>query len=246
MYMEDNIRIFYGIPTVVERWEYATELSTQIGIGKENIFLDKKKKGCLWNKMRIYDYAFVNGYTHACINDDDCIVCEGYKKIVEKCIKRFPNAVLTFFSNDFAAPKLLPSPFVRRLNCELAGAGCVLPIKYFEEYKKFYNCHLAKYKFNWEDTTTKMFCLMNDIPVYLIVPNIVDVRENLITVARKGNWTTKQSLSFSFVFDETLLESPSIYISRSKKLFNLHLPKGCDTESMILKKWEEIKNENSL
>lgn len=194
--------------------------------------------------MRIHTRAKALGFSHVCVNDDDTIVCAEYQRVVEECVKRFPDAILTFFDNRV---RRCPTAFLRRKNCELAGAGFVLPLKYLDAYKRFYAVHLAKYGFTWEETTTKMFALMNDIDVILVVPNPVDVRGNLVTVARKGNYTTPQSPSFIRNFPMELLKGGGGMVTdgNERRLFNLHLPQGCDTANMIMEKWR-LKNENRI
>lgn len=239
--MGDQVtRLFFGIPTVTERFEYAKELAAQIGA--DSIFLDAKHNGCLWNKIRIYDYAIQNGYSHACINDDDSICCDNYRQIVQKCTDLFPDSILTFFYNK---PIKSQSTFVRRPNCQLSGTAFVMPLKFVPEYKKFYADHLAKYRFDWEETTTKMFALMNDIEVILVMPNLVTVREGLVTTARKGKWIQKPSPHFVQRFPEDRLDANDIKPYDADGLFNLHLPKGCDTANMIVDKWERIKHDRN-
>ena len=236
--MDDSeIRVFFGIPVVAERWDYAKELAESIGLTKENLFLDSKHRGCLWNKMRIYDHAAKLGYTHVCINDDDCIVCDNYKSLVLKCVKRFPDAVITFYDNEISHSDTF---FIRRPNCQLSGTAFVIPLKFLDDYKEFYNRHLAQYRFDWEETVTKMFCMMNDIDVYLTVPNLVDVREGLVTTARKGKWIQPQSASFTKEIPASQIESREIGTSSKGGLFNLHLRRECDTAQMILQKWRRV------
>ena len=117
----------------------------------------------------------------------------------------------------------------------------MLPLFYLCSYKKFYNAYLRPYKFTWEDTTTKMFALMGNIDVILVMPNMVTVREGLVTVVRKGNYTCRTSLSFRKNFPEEILDSGEVSENIQGGLFNLHLPKNCDTAKMILKRWNDVR-----
>ena len=243
MYMgEDGVKIFYGIPTVIERLKYAKALAKQIGLSEDHIFVDTERNGCLWNKMRIYDMV-PEGYTHVCINDDDAIVCEDYKEIVQKCVEKFPNSILTFYDSEITRSA---TPFVRRPNCIVAGSGFVLPTRLLNRYRAFYAKRLAPLGFKWEESVTKMFAILNDIEVILIVPNLVTVRKGLVTTARKGKWIQPQSASWVSRFPIEALETDKVEISMRGGLFNMHLPKGCKLEREILNKWEQVKNESSI
>lgn len=238
--MEDReIRIFFGIPTVPERMAFANELANEMKIPKQNVFLDAGHNGCLWNKMRIYNHVLScdEEYTHVCINDDDSIVCKDYTDIVQKIVKKHPKAILTFYNNSIKKAK---SPYVRLKNCDLSGTAFVIPKEYLNEYNAFYMKNLARRNFDWEETVTKMFALLNDIEVILIVPNLVNVRKGLKTVARKGNYIQPQSVSWVHDFPEESLNTDFID-EKGTKLFNLHLPKDHILAETCRRKFEAKK-----
>ena len=220
----EAVKIFFGIPTVPKRRSLAYELADTMKVPKGNVFLDAGYNGCLWNKMRIYKHVLSSDedYTHVCINDDDSIVCKDYTEIVQKVVEKYPKAILTFYNNYIGSSK---SPYVKLKNCDLSGTAYVIPTEYLKEYEAFYIKNLSKIGFDWEETVTKMFALLNDIDVILIVPNLVDVRKGLVTVARKGNYIQPQSSSWVADFPKEYLDTDFID-EKGGSLFNLHLPKG--------------------
>ena len=237
----EAIKIFFGIPTVPERMAFAHELAEAMDVPRQNVFLDAGRNGCLWNKMRIYNHVLCSGenYTHVCINDDDSIVCGEYTRIVQRIVEKHPRAILTFYNNQIRKAK---SPYVRMKNCDLSGTAFVIPVEYLQRYDAFYKRNLASINFDWEETVTKMFALLNNIDVLLIVPNLVDVRKGLRTVARKGNYIQPQSVSWVCDFPENLLDTDSID-EKGGSLFNLHLPTGHPMIGVCQRKFAEKKEE---
>lgn len=122
----------------------------------------------------------------------------------------------------------------------------MLPTRLLNRYRAFYAKRLAPLGFKWEESVTKMFAILNDIEVILIVPNLVTVRKGLVTTARKGKWIQPQSASWVPRFPIEALETDKVEISTRGGLFNMHLPKGCKLEQEILNKWEQVKNESSI
>lgn len=238
-----DYKIAYRVPTVIERMKYARQFVDSIGEPQTIIRLDYERNGCLWNKMEIYKEVMANGYTHICMNDDDSIACDGYKTIVNTCVRKFPDAIITFYNHEIR--RSFNTPFVRLLNCNCSGTAMIVPVKYLNAYFSFYDRYLAKYNFDWEDTSMKMFALMSDIPVICVFPNPVTVVDGLVTVARRGKYIQPQSGSFVPNFPLELLE---INVVETYKcgLFNLHLNDKNPVAIMLKNKWEAVKRESGI
>ena len=223
--------IAYRITAVPERKDNALLEASVAGIPKDCIYMDHNHNGNIWNKFRVYRDLIQTSYTHVCMNDDDLILPENYKELVQTAVDRFPDAILTFYNSKIWAS----SPtFFKMQNHYMNGASCVIPTKYLSKFLAFYESELNG--FRWDDTAMSIYALLNDIDVYLYSPKIVDVIHTLSTLPmRKGRYQP-HNVGYSENVSEKDIENASIVYQRG--ILNTHL-KDCKVKQMCMAKLED-------
>ena len=223
-----EVRIAWRITAVPERLAYAYKTAEMLSLPANCVYLDAFRRGNIWNKFRIYEELCAEqNYTHVCMNDDDTIPVENYKEIVETATRNFPDAILTFYKSEAKlSDRRSDTPYVQLLSTDCSGSAMVVPCKYLPDILHFYNTYLKGIGYKWDDTTVKMWALLNDVPVILTIPNLVYCRPLPSTVRGahlvqpNGEcWTGRR-------IDTAEFDTKECKVMKTGTLFNLHLPKG--------------------
>lgn len=239
-----DIKIAYRITAVKERLKYALETAETLNLPKECIYLDSKRRGNIWNKFRIYEELKEQDiYTHVCMNDDDTIPVENYIEIIEAATKNFPDAIITFYKPESKlSDRYDDSPYVQLLNNDCLGPGMVIPCKYLNDILSFYNAYLKDIRYKWDDTTVKMWSLINDVPVILTVPNLIFCRPLPSTVRGAHLVQPNGETWIGRTVDVTQFATNKLKIMKTGSMFNTHLPKSHFLNNVCKRKFAEKKN----
>ena len=239
-----DVKIAYRITAVNERLAYAVETAEALNIPKECIYLDAKRRGNIWNKFRIYEeLKNQDSYTHVCMNDDDTIPVKNYKEIVETATRMFPDAIIAFYKPEARLKdRFEDSPYVQLLSNDCIGPGLVIPCKYLNNILQFYNKWLRESNYKWDDTTLKMWTLLNDIPVILTIPNLVYIRPLQSTVRSKNATQPNGECYIGHEINTEEFNTHKIKVMRTGRMFNPHLPKGHPLIDLCEKKFKENKD----
>lgn len=156
------------------------------------------------------------------MNDDDIRFVPNFKDAVQACVTRFPDAIFTFYNS---AVYKAGYRFVRTFY--MNGASCCIPTKYLPSFLEFYDQNLNG--FRWDDTSVSIYALLNDIPVYLVMPKLIGTTSDALnsTLAFRKNHAQPENKGFMLdaVDPLKLLSAP---ISKSKRALKLHLPEDSD------------------
>lgn len=239
----NNIKIAFRITAVPERISYALETAQALNLPTDSIYYDKHRRGNIWNKFRIYEeLKDQTEYTHVCMNDDDTIPVENYREIVEIATRTFPDAILTFYKAEAKMhDRLADSPYVQLLSNDCSGSGLVIPCKYLNSILDFYDKYLRYFNYKWDDTTVKMWSLLNDIPVILTIPNLIYCRPLPSTVRGKHLYQPNGECWIGQKVDVEQFRTTKLHKMKTGQMINLHLPKEHILNDMCKKKFLDKK-----
>lgn len=223
------IKIMYRILAVRSRERYAIELAKRIGEPITSIMWDEELRGCPWNNNRTcIDFLRADGYTHLLMIDDDAIVVDDFKSIVEMAVSRFPKAIWTFFDNTHSFSDRPPdTPYLELFNKNVRGICKVLPREVVAPFIDFWNTRIEPYYPNWnhEDTAKKMFALLNDIPVMATIPSLVYARQIKSAIKTHHNITKNTDCWQGEKIEKEQFATNKYSMDKIRSLFMMHLGK---------------------
>lgn len=224
------IKIMYRILAVRSREEYARELAISIGEPESSIMWDEERRGCPWNNNRTCEEFLLSdsSYTHLLLIDDDAIVVDDFKDIVEAAVSRFPDAIWTFFDNSHSfkdRPK--HTPYIELFNKNMRGICKVLPRQFIAPFLSFWKSRIEPKYPNWnhEDTAKKMFALLNDIRVMATIPCLVNARQIKPAIPTHHNITPNTDCWQGEKIDKKQFLTMDYEVDRIRTLFMTHLKK---------------------
>lgn len=191
-------------------------------------------EGCLRNKLHIWQGAipFDHDTTHVCVLDDDAEVVDGFMEIIEKCASRFSRGVFSFFSDKIKEHKYNEiTPYVLMRNCNIKGIAIMAPIDIIPLYIDFTESLVQKYGYRHDDGAWRIFSIMNDIPTFCTVPNLVREKDIPSTFAGHGK---TNSVSWQGTRIDAKKFDTNKYIVSDSIGINSHLPKG-SVEDVLVK-----------
>ena len=220
--------ILFRIPAVRERESYAIELCDSIGEPHESIYWDDDRNGSVWNKFKIWRlYEKHPEATHICMLDDDAEVVHGFKDFVRIAADMFPDAILSFCHCN-ANPvrmkeKAKNTPYMLLKNFDFRGISVCVPTKYLKDYMRFHEEKLYWYKH--DDTSLKMYAVLNSIPCILTVPNLVRAKE-IPSAIHPWCQVRNSDLWIGYDVDINQFKTSEYSIRKSEKMFDLHTSKN--------------------
>lgn len=220
------IKIDYRITAVRSREEHALDLARMMGEPESSIMWDEERRGCPWNNNRTCREFLDTDCTHLLLIDDDAVVVNNFKTIVEMAVSRFPDAIWTFFDNTHEfkdRPK--NTPYLELFNKNMRGICKVLPREVIAPFLSFWDEEIApRYpKWNHEDTAKKMFALLNDIRVMGTIPSLVYARQIKSAIPTHHNITENTSCWRGRDIDVAQFNTYDYEVDRIRSLFMTHL-----------------------
>lgn len=212
--------IEYRITAVPSRYDHAVQEAAALNEPLSSIYLDVQRKGNIWNKFRVYhDILHEGKATHICLCDDDIVFVPNFKDCVQTCVDRFPDCIFTFYNS--AVGKHGSYRFWDILY--MAGASCVIPVRYLDSFLRFYDENLAG--FGHDDTSMSIYALLHDIHVYLVEPKLVDTfcGESITTLPFQEGRIQPRNKGFQDMLVDTKLLKTAPVIQCRRPL-RLHLP----------------------
>lgn len=214
-----NIKIKYALIGVPKRWGNIENLKNDLQLSTSDIYLDKQYRGNIWNKFRALKDFLKTDYTHICMIDDDIKVVPNFKEAVNAFVEHFPDSIFTFY--DFKIGKS-ECGFIKCFH--VSGAGFILPKQYVAGFLSFYNTQLNGFKL--DDTSLAIYAILNDIPVLLPCPKLIDVMKGYSqsTMSFRKGKENPPNIGFKdcAVDIEQVIKNG---IVKTNKKINLHLPK---------------------
>lgn len=166
----------YRIIAVREREPLVKELIGDAGFDENVVMWDELHNGAVWNSYRVWSGKYSS--SHLCILNDDAEIVNGFCGIVNKCVNKFPEAIWTFFSNQFDNDcKGNGTPYIELLGKNTRGICLVIPTKYLSGICAFYDKFLREHSFKEDDRTVGMYAFFNDVPVMTTIPNLVCAKD---------------------------------------------------------------------
>lgn len=224
------IKIMYRILAVRSREQYAFALADSIGEPRSSIMLDDELRGCPWNNNRVCrDFLQAKDYTHLLLIDDDAIVVNHFKQIVEAAITLFPDCIWTFFDNSHKySDRPVDTPYIELFNKNLRGICKALPRAVVSPFLDFWDARIAPLYPNWnhEDTAKKMFALLNDIKVMSTIPCLVNARQIKPAIPTHHNITQNTDCWQGRDIDVRQFLTSKYEVDKIRSLFMTHLDKN--------------------
>lgn len=231
--------VTYRILAVKERAQLVADLLSQLKMGEDIVRLDADKNGAIWNSYRVWNEQYET--THLCILNDDAEVVDDFPEIVEQCVARFPNAIWTFFTNQFDKDIRDPeTPYIEFLSKNVRGICVVIPTKHLKGLCGFYDKFLRQYAYKQDDRTIGMYAFFNDIPVMATVPNLVcgkDVKSTFATYHK----TLNSNCWYGRTIDKKQFETDVVkrLICWCKSAADSSLKPGCDIKKVLLNAYSQ-------
>ena len=239
------VKIAYRITAVRSREEHALEICRSIGEPISSIMWDEELKGSQWNKNRTCESVLDQGYTHLCLIDDDVVTVNNFKEIVQVCVEHFPDAFWTMFSDETHSLKSRPknTPYLELFNKNCKGICLIMPVEHIRPYLSFYKEEFAhKYpKWNHDDTAKKMYCLLNNIPVMMPIPNLVYARQIRSAMPTHHNITPNTDCWQGRDIDIKQFYTYDYEVDKVRSLFWTHLDKNEDIVQRCVEKFNRNK-----
>jgi hypothetical protein len=237
--------IAYRILAVRERETYVRDLLERLPEPETSVFWDEDHNGCMWNAIRLWS-SWVNlpeSTTHLCLLADDADVCDNFKELAQMCVDRWPDAIWTFYSNQIPAKqKPGDTPYLRVRNYNARGLAYLMPKSKIKGYIDFYKSNLAQYK-RWthDDTTCKMYALLNRIPVMTTIPNLTRSREGAPSVIpdHRSTVTKNNDCWAGYKIDKAQFKTYRYGVSQTKQLFPLHLKEDEPICQKVKAEWKK-------
>lgn len=241
-----EIKIAYRIMAVRERQEQVEDLLKKLGEPDTSVFWDEKRNGSLWNAKRIWaSYKNLpSDITHICLLCDDCDVVNNFKAAVQMCVENFPDAIWTFANRPQVkgSDRGRMTPYIKIWNCWIRGICCLMPVKHIEGWFEFLERYFGDNpKWSYEDTTTSLYALLNDIDVMMPIPNLAvgkDVK-SVIKGHTRLNRNRDMSCWFGRDVDLRQFNTSEFVLSKSRGGFEFHLYN--DEEVLVLAKQKIAK-----
>lgn len=225
-----KVKIMYRVLAVRSREKYAKELIRSIGEPESSIMWDEDLRGCPWNNNRTCRQFLESdgSFTHLLLIDDDAVVVNGFKEIVETSVSRFPDAIWTFFDNTHSfkdRPK--HTPYIELFNKNMRGICKVMPRQYIAPFLDFWDTRIAPFypKWNHEDTAKKMFALLNNIRVMATIPCLVNARQIKSAIPTHHNITRNTDCWQGKDISKEQFLTSDYEVDRIRTLFMTHLKK---------------------
>ena len=186
------IKIGHKIIAVPEREQYVRRLIERTGIDEGNVLWDTEHNGCMWNAIRAWKMALDSDCTHWCVMADDTDVVDNYMELEELCVRQFPDAIWTFFSNELSIKQKPEStPYIRLSGYNVRGIVFLMPKELVKGYVDLCEYMLSTYGFKRDDSTARIYALFNNIPVMTTLPNLARSYEIASTIG--GHKPTRNS-----------------------------------------------------
>lgn len=238
-----NIKIGHRIIAVPERMTYVNNLLHELNCNDIKVMIDNEHNGCMWNAIRAWeDYISESEATHWCVMADDTDVVNNYLKLEEMCVKRFPDAIWTFYSNELSL-KHKPNftPYIKLSSLNIRGIAFLMPVHLIDGYIKLCKYMLQEYNYQRDDATCRIYALMNDIPVMTTIPNLVCSYE--IKSSMSGHGITRNSDAWQGKEIDLMPFLSHDYEVRhitKKSARETHLHKDNPIDMMVSEKWDKL------
>lgn len=234
-----QIKIAYRIMAVRERQSQVEDLLKKLDEPETSVFWDEDRNGSMWNAKRIWSSYkdMPSDITHICLLCDDCDVVNNFKGAVQKCVENFPDAIWTFANRPQVkgTERGKFTPYIKIWNCWIRGICCLMPVKYIDGWFEFLERYFSDNpKWSYEDTTTSLYALLNDIDVMMPIPNLAvgkDVK-SVIKGHTRLNRDRDMSCWFGRDIDIRQFNTCEFVTSKSRSMFEFHLYN--DEEVLVL------------
>lgn len=238
------MRIIYRVPAVRSRQEHAERLARDLQEPGDSIYWDEERRGSRWNKFRIWKDAIESGATHICMIDDDAEVVNRFKEIVGITTEHFPNAIMSYFhgnANPVRAKERLPNtPYLKLRNYDFRGIAITVPVDILPEYIRFDDKWFGKYtyrEYSHDDTTLKMFAILNRIDCFLTIPFCVNalqvpsaIHPWAMTKSSDG-WAGKD-------IDVEQFQTSEYGVTKSRRAIDTHLRHDEEIKRIVLREYK--------
>lgn len=245
------IKIAFRVLAVRERESLVSDLLPKIEEPESSVMWDEEHKGCMWNAYRTWKEILAlekYGYTHGCILADDAEVVMNFKRCVQMCVEHFPEAVWTFANNDVTFAERAPdTPYINIWSCNTRGICYLMPMDHIRGYLQFYETYLMSYpRWTHDDTTCKMYCMLNDVQVMMPIPNLVIGKDVDPVIA--GHRKCKRDLTCwrGRNIDLAQFNTLKYKVSKCRALFPLHLQDKEPVCQMVIRKFKQKKAEEQI
>lgn len=225
---EAKQRIAYKIIAVPDRASLVSDLLFKLKVDAQ-VYMDYEKRGCIWNALRAWgDYKELSSdYTHICVLQDDIDIVNQFTECTQECANHFPDAIFGFMSNWLSLSKhKTTTPYINMLNYNISGCCIMMPIKYINGFIDMYMNWFPDLSYNFDDAFCRIYALVNNIPVFSVLPNIIKCKEVPSQIAHHR---TNFSLCAWQGYDIDLKRFSTneyVNVAVSKKgVLNTHLPK---------------------
>ena len=234
-----EVKVAYRVIAVDERKHLVDDLLSKLGEPQSSAFYDKERNGSLWNASRVWaSYKDLpKDITHICLLCDDCDVVDNFKDAVQKCVEHFPDAIWTFANRPQVKgnQRGANTPYIKIWNCWIRGICCLMPVKYIDDWFAFLHRYFGDNpKWSYEDTTTSLFALMNNIDVMMPIPNLAIGKDvhSVIKGHTRLNRNRDSSCWFGHNIDLGPFDTNEFVVSTNRGGFEFHLYK--DEEILLL------------
>ena len=166
------------IMAVKSRQKYVERLLDQMGVSENCVMYDDRGPdgggGCWYNAKRIWMLPMGDA-THRMIVTDDTIVCNDFLSICNKLIETMPGAVFAFACGAWLKPDMRKgnSPYIRLKGCAISGQAIILPKPYIHNMLSWSDEMFGE-DYKHDDGRVGWYCAYHDIPVYSVIPSLVD------------------------------------------------------------------------
>lgn len=246
-----QIKVIYRVMAVRERQEQVDDLCKKLGEENTSIFWDENHNGSMWNAKRIWRENIPEGTTHICLLCDDADVVNNFKEAVQKCVENFPNAIWTFANRPQVTgdQRGENTPYVKIWNCWIRGICCLMPVSLIDGWFAFLEKHFADIKgWSYEDTTTSLYALLNNIDVMMPIPNLAVGKDVKSVIKGHTRLNRKRDMScwYGRDIDLSQFDTKDYVTSKSRAYFEFHLHNDEEVLLLAKKKIDRMKKLDKL
>lgn len=248
-----KVKIAYRIIAVRERQALVEDLLKKLGEPESSALYDDERNGSLWNAKRVWNSykELPEGTTHICLICDDADVVNNFKEAVQKCVEHFPNAIWTFSNRPQVKGdhRGNNTPYVKIWNCWIRGICCLMPVSLIDGWFAFLERYFSDIpRWSYEDTTTSLYALMNNIDVMMPIPNLAVGKDvnSVIKGHSRLNRDRDKSCWYGYDIDLSQFDTNEYVVSKSRAGFEFHLYDDEEILTLAKKKIERMRRLEQL
>lgn len=167
------MKVEYRIMAVKARREkYILSMLESLGESENIVFYDedrpKGQKTAMANARKTW--LAPSAADSVCVLQDDLMLCNNFKSIIEECATQFPNAIFSFYQPRLTyTDKSDQTPYLKITGCGTYGQIIMIPTKMIPLVFYWIDRNLGS-DYKHDDIAIGLFALTNDVPVMGVIP----------------------------------------------------------------------------